>query len=248
MSWCSYRGKRLLCCLYPGSRTDRAITAKGKLRSEMATSTKHFLKVYFSLFSWFALGKKKNLLCLAFWINLVLGRIHPYKAPPQKQARKELVVTLWLSGGCFPWAGELGATVHPHGGSRAWEPGLSRCRPTAPASTGTALGIGHFTEDRDGPRLGRGISLRVGVRSTSVNHVLPGWGMAVAQLEQQLWGNPALHQAITVTLLQRLRAQLILFLFNGAVRKWEHRTWNYRHPSSPGWLAGVCLNSSCKQL
>lgn len=46
---------------------------------------------------------------------------------------------------------------------------------------------------------------------------LPGWGVAVVQLEWQLWDSPALSQAPTVTVLQRIRTQLILLLFNAAV-------------------------------
>lgn len=58
------------------------------------------------------------------------------------------------------------------------------------------------------PRLGHEISGRVW---------LPGWGTAVVLLEWQLRDSPAHSQAPTVTVVQRIRAQLILFLFNEAI-------------------------------
>lgn len=241
MSWCSYRGKRLLCCIYPGSRTDRAITEKGKLRSEMATSTKHFLKVYFFLFSWFSL-EKKNLLCLAFWINLVLGRIHPYKAPPKtnQKGTSGYVVALrgllpmgWGVGShsASPWRQQgLAARAVPlpsHCPGQHWDSPGHRALPWGQGWA--EAGTGHQPE-------GGGEVYISEPRAARLGH---GCGTAGAAA----LGNPALHQAITVTLLQRLRAQLILFLFNGAVWKWEHRTWNYRHLSSPSLLPWVACKS-----
>lgn len=47
--------------------------------------------------------------------------------------------------------------------------------------------------------------------------MLPGWAVAVVQLEWQLWDSPALSQAPTVAVLQRIRAQLIPFLVKEAI-------------------------------
>ena len=159
---------------------------------------------------------------MAFCINLVLGRIHLHNAPKKTKQKGTsgymvaLGVLLPMDGlgswepqcSASPWLQQgLAARAVPllsHCPSQEWDSAGSPGHWALPWGQGwAAAGTGHPPEG--------------GVRSTSVSYMLPGWGMAVAQLEWQLWDNPALNQALTVTVLERLRAQLILFLFNGAV-------------------------------
>lgn len=109
--------------------------------------------------------------------------------------------------------------MYPHGDSRAWQPGPSPRSWTAGAAP--VLSIRHFPGDRDGGgqrRRATGHQPEGGVRSTPVSACCQAGGMAVAQLKWQRWDNPALNWTFTVTVLQRLRAQVYFFLM-GLLRK-----------------------------
>lgn len=130
---------------------------------------------------------------MAFHIKLALGKIHFHKAPkPAKE--KESSCSMAALRVVLPRDLEpQGCVSHVPSLSQEWH---SRADP--------AHTLGTFPGERDGPGWDR-TSLRGVVRSA----VLPGWDVAVVQLEWQLWDSPAPSQAPTVTVLQRTRAQLV---------------------------------------
>lgn len=161
----------------------------------MTTSTKHFKKaISFSLEPNLTFTEK---ICLAWRFTLIWHwEKSTFTKPLNPQKRKGLAVPWQLSRCC-----SLG--MWSHRGSRMCQPGPLPQPGVAQQST-PSPDTGHYPGERDGPGWDR-TSVRGVVRSA----VLPGWGVAVVQLEWQLWDSPAPSQAPTVTVLQRTRAQLV---------------------------------------